>query len=371
MQNILISFVGDISLNGKYNDMILNKSPNFPFEQIKSKFDASDIVMGNLESPFVPGDSSPEFSMKTPLEADPKYVEGLKWAGFDILNLSNNHILDYGESRALATQTILNNQDIEHFGYGKDSYSAKKMKVLFLNSLRIGFVGYTDVIIDSPFYASECERGIAKFEIDCAIKDTLRNKKLVDILVVNLHWGIEYFHLPTPEQVAYARELIDSGADIVIGHHPHTLQGIARYKHGIIAYSLGNFVFADIKWEWVAEEEKKRITNYNFSRRHRDSIILQVIIKDKDNIDYKIIGTCISKSGQVIADNKRSVKRVGSLSRLLSRQDYNTYFQRELRLFQKRQLIKQVASRFKRIQKIKSKHLKEFRNILCRWLQLK
>ena len=134
-----INFVGDISLNGTYDKLLLKKGPDFPFEQIKGHLRDTNIVVGNLESPFVSDSKAPEFSMKTPLKANPRYIEGLKQAGFSILNLSNNHILDYGEQGAVDTQQILEEKGIAHFGYGNDLESASQLKVISAGSIKIGF----------------------------------------------------------------------------------------------------------------------------------------------------------------------------------------------------------------------------------------
>ena len=365
MDSIVLSFVGDISLNGIYDGILTSKGPNFPFKQVKSIFDESDVVIGNLESPLVPEGIDPQFKMKTPLRADPKYAEGLKWAGFDILCLSNNHILDYGETGVDTTQEALAKQKIRYFGYGKNVYSAKKLKIISVHSIKIGFVGYTDVIIDSPFFASGIKSGIAKFDIDSVIKDIHRYKKLVDLLVINLHWGIEYFHLPSPEQIENARRLIDAGADIIIGHHPHTLQGIERYGDGIIAYSLGNFVFADIEWDWFTCDGEKRTTHYQFSRNCRKSVILTVAVNKQKKIDYKVTGTFISKTGLLKANVKSAIRRLTHLSTLLTISDYSTFFQKELKRFERKMLITRTFSRFKRIYKLRPKHFRELKHILC------
>jgi poly-gamma-glutamate capsule biosynthesis protein CapA/YwtB (metallophosphatase superfamily) len=358
MNSVTISFVGDISLNGMYDDLLPQKGANFPFEQIKKEFDEVDIVSGNLESPFAHDVKKPEFLMKTPLKANPAYVEGLKWAGFNVMNLSNNHILDYGERAAAGTQEILEGNGIEHFGYGKDIESAKQLKVISVGSLKIGFIGYTDVVIDSPFYAGTDTRGIVKFDITSAREDTTRNKKQVDILVINLHWGIEYFHLPSPEQITHARNLIDSGADIVIGHHPHVLQGIERYKGGVIAYSLGNFVFSEILWEWYTPIREKRLTRYPLSRGNRKGAILQVEIANSGELRYNVIGTYLRSNGQ-IGLRMNVEKDIDFLSRPLLSTNYERHFQNDILHFNRRLLVKNHLSRFCRVYKIRPKHIKE------------
>jgi len=371
MGTIKVSFVGDISLNGKYHEILLKKGANYPFKLVKKKFDEADIVAGNLESPFASDNISPEFSMKTPLKADLKYAGGLKWAGFDILNLSNNHIMDYGESGVFETQKILDDFRIKYFGCGRNINEAKMMRIISVNSINIGFVGYTDIVIDSPVFAKEDKSGIAKFEVDIAKDEIEQNKKLVDILVVNLHWGIEYFHLPMPDQINYARKLVDAGADIIIGHHPHIIQGIEKYKHGIIVYSLGNFVFGDIKWDWLTENGDKRTTFYKFSRKNRQSFIIDVILDKTGVLDYSVHGTYISKSGRIIYPYKRVAQKVENLSTLLKCDDYFEYFQREEKRFKRKLLLKNVFNRFKRIYKIRPKHFNELKTIIYKWAQLK
>jgi len=361
-----LNFVGDISLNGKYANLLQKKGPRFPFQLVQGYLNRADFTVGNLESPFVPNSLAPTFKMKTPLSADPSYVDAFRWAGFDAFNLSNNHILDYGEEGVSSTMDALDQEGILHFGYGPDLSSAKKMKVVTVNGLKVGFVGYTDLVIDSPFYASEDTRGIAKFELPTAIYETAMNKSLVDILVICLHWGVEYFHLPTPDQMENARHLIDAGADIVIGHHPHTLQGIERYKAGLIAYSLGNFVFSDIRWDWVTDGGEKRTTYYKFSSRCRKGVILTVVIDEARRLSYEIQPTYISKLGQILLGPRGGSKKIEYLSRILRRNDYEVFFQNELDIFRKRTLIKGFLGRLKRVYKLRPKHFIELKDLLCR-----
>lgn len=371
MKPIILNFVGDISLNGIYDELLSEEGAMFPFLKAEKELRSADLTIGNLESPLVLGDVSPAFKMKTPLRANPGYAGGLKWTGFDVLNFSNNHILDYGEKGIVFTQNALKKQGIKFFGYGRNIFDAKKMKVVSINGFDVGFVGYTDLVIDSPFYADVNKPGIAKFDIDSAIKDTRHNKKLVDFLVVSLHWGIEYFHFPTPQQITWAKELIDFGADIIIGHHPHIIQGIEKYRHGIIAYSLGNFIFADIKWDWMTEKGEKRTTNYKFSCKQRESIILQVNIDHNGVLGYSVCGTFISKFGQIQCPYYKVVNRVKYLSEVIKRQDYAEFFQSELKHFENRKKMQHLICRLKRMYKFRPKHIIELKEYIYKWLQLK
>lgn len=352
-----IAFVGDISLNGAYDELLILRGSGFPFEKIKAKFEDSELVVGNLESPFCSGDLIPAFPMKTPLKADPGYAQGLKWAGFDVLNLSNNHVLDYGEQAVAETQHTLNDHKILHFGYGKDLDEAKRMRIVQVEGMKVGFVGYTDVLIDSPFFAGSSIRGVAGFVIDDAVEDTIRNRQRVDFLVISLHWGIEYFHLPTPDQIDNARKLIDAGADVVIGHHPHVLQGIEKYKRGLIAYSLGNFVFSEVLWEWHTPEGEKRLTKYALKKDNRQTVIFKVDIGNCPE-GCQVVGASLNKNGQVDLDPSVN-KKVGILSKVLKRNDYDAHFQRELNSFRRRRTLNNHLRRLLRVHKLRPKHFKE------------
>ena len=363
MKNITISCVGDISFNGRYDTLLATRGTEFPFQEVRNIFSQSDLVIGNLESPLVEDSVLPAFPLKTPLRGHPGYAEGLKWAGFDIMNLSNNHILDYGEEGVNSTQRILGKHGIRYFGYGRNIEAARKLKIETVNYVKVGFLGYTDVVIDSPFYADKGNKGIAKFDIKAAETDVIESKKLVDILIINIHWGIEYFHLPNPQQMTQARRLIDSGADIIIGHHPHLLQGIEIYKNGVIAYSLGNFIFSEIIWKWQNTNGDERTTYYKFKRRHRQSIILDVTVNSAGDCDCRVKGTYLSNSGQIISDLKAE-ERIKYLSSLLSRQDYPEYFNREFKQFVTRTKMINFFRRLKRFYKIRPKHIAELRKLI-------
>lgn len=364
MRESQLCFVGDISLNGMYGEDSSIIDSSYPFTFIKSQWKDCDLVVGNLESPLVPeARIEPEFEYKTPLRADIRHAARLRQAGFNVFCLSNNHILDYGEFGADSTQALLDEQGLLHFGYGGNLDSAKALKTMSVNSLTVGFVGYTDMVIDSPFWAAPSTRGIAKLDIGAARDETAKQKASVDILVVSLHWGIEYFHLPSPEQLRNARALVDSGADLVIGHHPHVLQGIERYKNGLIAYSLGNFVFSDILWKWQTPEGENRLSLFPVRGRKRYGAILKVKIGSTGISSHEVIGTFINKRGQIQFDSY-AARQVHALSSNLMRSDYQRYFRIELGRFNRSEKLRDMLKRLPRFYKIRPKHLHELSRLI-------
>lgn len=199
-----------------------------------------DISFANLEGPVslrgINRGSIYSFRM------DPKLIPALKKAGFDVVSVANNHAGDWSGDAFYDTISQLGEYDIFAVGGGFNRADATEVKIIERNGLRIGFLGFTDVGPDW-LEAGIKNAGIlraADGDFDAIIK---RAAEQVDTLVVSFHFGDEYRSLSTARQKALARRAIEQGARIVIGHHPHVVEEIERYNGGIIAYSLGNFVF--------------------------------------------------------------------------------------------------------------------------------
>ena len=209
--------------------------------KIAEDLEEADILFGNLEGPI--STRGTKIGSIYSFRMDPQAVEGLKYAGFDVLSLANNHALDYGRVALEDTMTILGDEGIDYIGVGyEEAFSVKIKKV---GGQKIGFLAYTD--LGSRFFrAREDHLGITwvqEGDIDKIREDIREAKKGVDVLVISLHSGEEYASLPAVFQEEFSKACIDAGADIVIGHHPHVVQPVEKYRDGWIAYSLGNFVF--------------------------------------------------------------------------------------------------------------------------------
>ncbi|MGD0591788.1 MAG: CapA family protein [Bacteroidota bacterium] len=197
-----------------------------------------DLMMVNLENAVTQSTDSMEkefvFKMK------PEYLSQLCGAGISIVNCANNHTADFGVEGILETIQQLDSAGIRHTGIGRNLLEARKPVVLHVNGIRIGFLGYGG---EGTFIASRTQPGTTSRSQWLILEDIKRLRPRVDFIVINIHWGEELETRPDSNQIILAHRMIEGGADLIVGHHPHVLQGIERYRGKIIAYSLGNFVF--------------------------------------------------------------------------------------------------------------------------------
>ena len=197
-----------------------------------------DLMMVNLENAVTQSVDSMEkefvFKMK------PEYLSQLCGAGISIVNCANNHTADFGVEGILETIQQLDSAGIRHTGIGRNLSEARKPVVLHVNGIRIGFLGYGG---EGIFIASRSQPGTTSRSQWLILEDIKRLRPRVDFIVINIHWGEELETRPDSNQIILAHRMIEGGADLIVGHHPHVLQGIERYRGKIIAYSLGNFVF--------------------------------------------------------------------------------------------------------------------------------
>ncbi|MGE5615255.1 MAG: CapA family protein [Bacillota bacterium] len=243
--------VGDIML-GRGVGMRLRRAGDYrkAFEKVSSYLNSGDIVFANLETPLTTSTHGLDKDRKIVLKAEPESVAALTSAGINLVSLANNHIMDYYEKGLMDTIELLDRNDIAHAGGGKNIDEARKPAIIEKNGLKIGLLAYTDmaelVFAGNPylsFAAGKEKSGVAPRKYEIVMEDVAKARDRVDILAVSLHWGIEESFRISPEQVEFARSLIDNGVDLVLGHHPHQFQGIEMYKGKPIIYSMGNILF--------------------------------------------------------------------------------------------------------------------------------
>lgn len=247
-------------------DAMLNGIPasRRPFSSIASVLRSADATLVNLEIPLTnQGQRTPR---KTPAElarrsqfilrADPAHAPHLAEVGVDLVSLGNNHAMDYGPQGLRQMLRLLGKHKIGHAGAGENWSDARKVAVMTLpNGIRVGLVSALAFMsrgalrknwpaeADAPGLSVLAYDGVVSERAKADLKAWIgRARRDCDFLVVALHWGIEKQTVPTPYQVSLGRAAIDSGADIVWGHHPHVLQGAERYRGKPILYSMGNLV---------------------------------------------------------------------------------------------------------------------------------
>ncbi|MBC2694874.1 MAG: CapA family protein [Desulfobacteraceae bacterium] len=236
---IALNVVGDVCFGLGVRGSIVKYGNEFPFEKVVDELLYSNILFGNLEVVF-PGNSARLAKRNADIWAHDNATESLSNAQFDIMSIANNHIMDFGIDGLENTLKLLNQNNIKYTGAGKNIDYALKPVVIDHERISIGFVAFAD---NEGQRAGRFSSGTAEATSKLVVDSVTSLKKNVDIIVVSLHMGIEFTPYPSPFQVKLSRKIADAGADVIIGHHPHVLQGIEVYKGSLICYSLGNFVF--------------------------------------------------------------------------------------------------------------------------------
>ena len=240
--------VGDINLDRSLGYNITRGDLDYPFTSVADRLQMADVTVGNMESAL--GDTGEPQPKRYPFRAPPEAAKSLSLAGFDIVSLANNHGMDYGQETLLQAIDLLLQQGVMPIGAGATGAAARAPQIVNLNGLETAFFGYVNVPVEAStgfdtasWTAVENTPGIAWGDPQVIAGDVAAVREQVDLVVVLLHSGFEYQPLPSEPQIEAARAAVDAGADLVIGHHAHILQGIERYKDGVIIYGTGNFAF--------------------------------------------------------------------------------------------------------------------------------
>ncbi len=252
-KSIELIFVGDIMLDRGVEAEIKNHNDwNWPFLKIADELKSADIIFGNLEGSL--SDKGEKSDKISSFRMDPKVIEGLSYANFNVLSLANNHVLDYGKEALGDTILRLKEAGIDFAPLVKE-----------INGTKFAFLAYTD------FCSPSQKADMKNFNLKCLGENDLENlkkdienaKKSADIVIISLHYGNEFTQNLSQNQIDFSKAAIDAGADLIIGHHPHVVQKNEIYKGKYIFYSLGNFVF-----------------DQNFSEETMEGIMVKVIVKN-------------------------------------------------------------------------------------------
>ena len=266
--NVRFIAAGDLNIAHWITPIIEKQGYDYPFKYIKEHLFSADLVFANLEAPFCEsGEPYPKnFVFKVP----EKHAQVLKSGNINLVSLANNHILDFGLSCLTSTVQVLKKEKIYCAGAGSDFNNAYKPAIFKINNIKFAFFAYS-MTFPKYFFATDSTGGTA-YPHKKILKDSISyyNDK-VDHIIVSFHWGEELTEFPKEYQQNYARFAIDYGADIILGHHPHVLQGIEKYNNKFIIYSLGNFIFA------------------SYTNKASDSIMLDLQFSKTKIKDFKIV----------------------------------------------------------------------------------
>lgn len=236
---VTIAAVGDLMLARDLVSLMEQHGALYPFERVMHLLRDADLTVANLEGALtergVPADKL--YTFRTP----PRFARGLAEAGIDVVSLGNNHTADFGLKGIEDTLAALDAVGVRYAGAGLDETAARRPTLAEAQGLRIAFLSYTDVLENT--FAGPDTPGVALATPEGITDDVRAARAQADVVVVLLHSGVEYTDAPQPAQQRLARAAVDAGALLVLGHHPHALQGWEWYGDGLIIYSLGNFVF--------------------------------------------------------------------------------------------------------------------------------
>jgi len=269
-KKIDILFLGDLMFDRYIRQVAQRKGNDFIFQGISGMLSGHDLVVANLEGPIT---GNPSISLASKIGErnnyyftfDKSVADSLEKYNIKLVNLGNNHILNFGENGLDQTEQFLDAAKVNYFGDYRGS--GKRIFIKEINGFSIGFVNYDQFTANS---------------IDNALNDISEAKRKSDFVVVYAHWGTEYATSPEDKIKNLAHDFVDSGADLVIGSHPHVVQPSEDYRGKRIYYSLGNFIFDQY-------EEKNT----------KEGLGVEVEINPSDSaVNFREISVQMSGSGQ-------------------------------------------------------------------------
>ena len=278
---IVIAAVGDVMMPGSIQATIAKKKYNYDllFEKVTLDLSAADITFANLETPV---DHGARISGYPKFNARPELLASLKRAGVDIVSIANNHVMDAGVAGLKRTLGNIDAAGLVFVGAGSTKAGATEIKRITAKDMTVAFLAYTYSTNERLPRRKPDEPGVnilrtdSEADLALAVERVKEAGQSSDLVVVSLHWGDEYAAVPTAWQRQVAEELIETGADIILGHHPHVLQPIESHtaedgRQGLIVFSLGNFI--------STQNSGVSYKNKNSSRARRgDGIILSITI---------------------------------------------------------------------------------------------
>ncbi|MED5579417.1 MAG: CapA family protein [Nitrospinota bacterium] len=312
---ISILFTGDIEIN--------REKPKEVFDKVIDEFESVDLRFGFLESSL--SNKGEPVHGKIVMRHDPMMIDGYIAGGFDVLGFATNHCLDYGFEPFVDTLKLLEEKGIKYTGAGRNIRDARTPVVIESKGTKIGFLTY---ILNIPMgWGAQPERpGVAPIrqdplygppyvneeDLESMVEDVKETKKNLDVLVSTFHWGSSQSRTLTLAQKAVAHAAIDAGVDLVVGSHPHILQGIEVYNGKAIFYNLGNLVldhdhpmFMPTVKESILLKctiHEKKIRSLSFSPTYIENDGRPAILSEEDK-KFKVIQESMEKMSEKLGTN--------------------------------------------------------------------
>lgn len=249
-------FAGDVMLS-RYVDTLIQRAgtPGMPWELMADSTQNADVFFVNLEAPFSAVGPYDDDNMV--FHVRPSYVDGLTFAGVDVVSMANNHYKDAGDSGVAKTKEVLTDNGIMYALPGEPTLMERR-------GWRIGFT------------AGAYNIGLNQDTLKADVASL--QEQGADFIVSSMHAGVEYQKTPSASQETYAHAAIDAGADLVVGHHPHVTQTIEEYNSGYIVYSLGNFIFDQF---WSADTLRGHVLDVQLSEQGPRYAVRDIVINNK------------------------------------------------------------------------------------------
>ncbi|MDA3899211.1 MAG: CapA family protein [Spirochaetes bacterium] len=239
-EELTILTMGDLLIANAVEKRMELHGKDYPFKKIRPHLEGYDIVVANLETPVTTrGVSHP--SKKWVFRTKPQNAAHLKTLNMHVLSLANNHMMDYGKEGLEDTLAFVKKHGFYYSGAGDNLEAARKPAIISKKGYRMVFLSYCERP-PKDMYAKSTRPGIAPIDKAVITADVKKYAKPGTHVFVSLHWGIERTRYARKDQIVMAHDIIDSGAEAIIGHHPHIPQGIEIYKGKPVIYSLGNAV---------------------------------------------------------------------------------------------------------------------------------
>ncbi|MCK4664906.1 MAG: CapA family protein [Bacteroidales bacterium] len=277
---VKISFLGDIALVGKYNNLYQNNIN--PFIEIESLLKKGHYVIGNLEC-LSEGNEGENLKKKPRLKTNKVTLNYLNNLNIGLATLAHNHVYDNLLDGFNKTINFLDANNISHIGASTSKETVRVPLVKKIDDLNFCFLNYVtedtnpNIPDDAPIFLNY-------FDITKIKNDIKKYRQKVDYVIVLLHWGgrLEGGNYPDSDQPEIAKKIIDMGANLIVGHHSHTLQPLDIYKGKYIFYSLGNFCFSDF-------ESDNILHKLDLKRRTKSMILNIQFYKDNYQVDFDFI----------------------------------------------------------------------------------